>query len=240
MFRWGIRKGEFGIENNPVYLTEMPGGKESARDRVLTEAEIKNVWSALDRLVPRSKYGILSTLSLNLRLLTAQRGDEVQSMEWREIDLATNWWTIPGEKTKNGLAHRVYLAPQSLRIIEEARRLCEKKPSKYVFPGRRGGGYLSDVQKAIQRIRTNTGIEFRGHDLRRTAASMMTSDGIPRFTVGRILNHVEPGVTKIYDRYSYDKEKREALEVWSKRLLLIVSDLREVNTFCSSENAPDP
>ena len=69
---------------------------------------------------------------------------------------------------------------------------------------------------------------------------MMTSDGIPRFTVGRILNHVEPGVTKIYDRYSYDKEKREALEVWSKRLLLIVSDLREVNTFCSSENAPDP
>jgi hypothetical protein len=45
---------------------------------------------------------------------------------WRKHRIlltATNWWTIPGEKTKNGLAHRVYLAPQSLRIIEEARRL---------------------------------------------------------------------------------------------------------------------
>ncbi len=121
----------------------------------------------------------------------------------------------------------MYLTPLSLQIIEQARRLCTKKPSKYVFPGPRGS-YLSNVQKAIQRIRMSTGISFRGHDLRRTAASMMTGDGIPRFTVGRILNHVEPGVTKIYDRYSYDKEKREALEAWSKRLILIVSDLKEL------------
>jgi integrase len=48
IFRWAIRKGEFGIENNPVYLTELPGGKESARDRVLAEAEIKQVGSALE------------------------------------------------------------------------------------------------------------------------------------------------------------------------------------------------
>jgi integrase len=237
MFRWAIRKGEFGIENNPVYLTETPGGKESARDRVLTGAEIKKTWTALDTLKQidgnhdkaHRKCRALSGLSLKLRLLTAQRGDEVQSMEWSEIDLASGWWTIPAEKTKNGLAYRVYLAPQSLRIIEEARKLCKKKPSKNVFPGPRGG-YLSNVQKAIQRIRTSTGIEFRGHDLRRTAASMMTGDGIPRFTVGRILNHAEPGVTEIYDRYSYDKEKKEALEAWSKRLMLIASDLKEVKS----------
>ncbi|HTN70523.1 MAG TPA: site-specific integrase [Methylomirabilota bacterium] len=237
MFRWAIRKGEFGIENNPVYLTEMPGGKECARDRVLTAAEIKQTWAALDTLMQidgdhdkaHRKYRVLSGLSLKLRLLTAQRGDEVQSMEWSEIDLASGWWTIPAEKTKNGLAHRVYLTPQSLRIIEEARKLCEKKPSKYVFPGPRGG-YLCNVQKAIERIRTTTGIRFRGHDLRRTTASMMAGDGIPRFTVGRILNHVEPGVTKIYDRYSYDKEKKEALEAWSKRLLLMASDLKEVKS----------
>jgi integrase len=58
----------------------------------------------------------------------------------------------------------------------------------------------------------------------------MTSMGIPRFTVQKILNHVEPGVTKIYDRYSYDAEKREALEAWSKRLMLMVSDLKEVKS----------
>ncbi len=43
----------------------------------------------------------------------------------------------------------------------------------------------------------------------------MTSIGIPRFIVGRILNHAEQGVTSIYDRHSYDSEKREALDRWA-------------------------
>ena len=56
----------------------------------------------------------------------------------------------------------------------------------------------------------------------------MTSAGISRLTVKRILNHVERDVTGIYDRYSYDSEKREALEAWARRLNVFVSDLREV------------
>ncbi len=48
----------------------------------------------------------------------------------------------------------------------------------------------------------------RPHDLRRTAASMMTSMGVSRIVLGHILNHAERGVTAIYDRYSYDVEKR--------------------------------
>ena len=58
----------------------------------------------------------------------------------------------------------------------------------------------------------------------------MTGMGIPRLTVQKILNHVEPGVTAVYDRHSYDKEKREALEAWSKRLMMLVSDLQAVNS----------
>ena len=67
------------------------------------------------------------------------------------------------------------------------------------------------------------------HDLRRTAASLMASGGVPRFVISRILNHSdEKDITSVYDRYSYDKEKREALEAWSRRLQVIVSGLREV------------
>jgi hypothetical protein len=58
----------------------------------------------------------------------------------------------------------------------------------------------------------------------------ITSMGIPRFTVQKILNQAEPGVTKIYDRYSCDAEKREALDACSKRLMLMVSDLKEVTS----------
>jgi hypothetical protein len=48
------------------------------------------------------------------------------------------------------------------------------------------------------------------------------------FSRPKILNHVEPGVTAVYDRHSYDREKREALEAWSRRLQLLVSDLQSV------------
>jgi integrase len=136
-----------------VYLTEPPGGKESARDRVLTEGEIKQVWTALDGMhegdKAHRKYRMLSAASLKLRLLTAQRGEEIMGMQWNELDLASGWWTIPATRTKNKLAHRVYLTAQSLRVIEEARLLCESKPSAYVFPGPRGS-YIKNVQKTIR------------------------------------------------------------------------------------------
>jgi hypothetical protein len=51
----------------------------------------------------------------------------------------------------------------------------------------------------------------------------MTSNGIPREIVRKIINHVEPGVTKIYDRYSYDKEKRNTMNKWDRILKQIIS-----------------
>ena len=64
---------------------------------------------------------------------------------------------------------------------------------------------------------------FTVHDLRRSAATGMTGMGIDRLTVSRILNHKEGGITRIYDRHSYDQQKRHALEAWASRLEEIVS-----------------
>jgi hypothetical protein len=58
----------------------------------------------------------------------------------------------------------------------------------------------------------------------------MAGMGIPRLTISKILNHVEPGVTAVYDRYGYDKEKQEALNAWGTRLSRIVSELELVKT----------
>jgi hypothetical protein len=53
--------------------------------------------------------------------------------------------------------------------------------------------------------------DIRGHDRRRTAASLMASGGVPRFVISRILNHSEEkDVTSVYDRYGYDSEKKAA------------------------------
>ncbi len=68
-----------------------------------------------------------------------------------------------------------------------------------------------------------TTLDFELHDLRRTAASRMASLGIQRLTISKVLNHVETGVTAVYDRHSYDQEKREALDLWAKRLMGIIN-----------------
>jgi integrase len=222
IYNWAI--SEDLAESNPCYRVPAPG-KEHQRDRVLLEDEIQTLWKAFAEEQPQ----VGSTF--RLRLITAQRGGEVCSAEWKDLDVDNAWWTIPAEKAKNGLAHRVPLSPLAVRIFEELRQKQNmsktRKGAPWVFPARRGeAGSLYTVQKAVERIRERTNIkDFRAHDLRRTAASLMTGMGIPRLTVSKILNRVEPGVTAVYDRHSYDKEKREALEAWSRRLQLMVSDL---------------
>jgi integrase len=141
-------------------------------------------------------------------------------MRWTDVDFSEGYFTIPEERSKNGLSHRVPLSPQALALLERQRLLRSDSP--WVFPNARGLGPLAGIQKAIQRVRRRAGIDLRGHDLRRTAASNLASMGIPRLVIARILNHVETGVTAVYDRHSYDREKREALDVWERRLAEIV------------------
>jgi integrase len=227
MFNWAIL-AEI-VETNPVHLIPMPG-KEQKRQRVLTEDEIKRFWQALDKEregdKAHRKARMTAATSLKMRLLTAQRGIEVMGMQWDEVD--GDWWTIPPERSKNKLAHRVPLTPMALRLLTEMKELAKERPSRFAFPSPKGDAFIANVQKTIQRVRKATGIDFRGHDLRRTAASLMTGMGFPRLTVSKILNHVEPGVTAVYDRHSYDREKRTALEAWNRRLHLMISGLQIV------------
>jgi len=68
--------------------------------------------------------------------------------------------------------------------------------------------------------------DVRPHDFRRTAASVMASGGVPRLTISKILNHVETGVTAIYDRHSYDPEKKAALSWWGAKLDALIAGKR--------------
>ena len=80
------------------------------------------MWSALDTAaVTPTVAGVLRFI-----LTTAQRPGEVCTAEWTEID--SEWWTIPGGKTKNGLAHRVPLSRLALEILSKqpTTALCPK------------------------------------------------------------------------------------------------------------------
>ena len=146
-------------------------------------------------------------------------------MERDEIDFDNAMWTIPAEKAKNNLAHRVPLSSMALGILKDAEGLGGNR--RWVFPSPRTDGNITghSVDQAVQRnLATLEVAHFTPHDLRRTASSKMTGDlGISRLTVSKILNHVDRGVTATYDRHSYDHEKRQALDAWGRRLEEIVS-----------------
>lgn len=206
------------VDQTPCLGVKAPG-VEHPRDRVYSSDEIKKLWIAAE--AERSVVGAV----FQLQLLLLQRVGEVRQMRWDQID--DRWWTVPGEISKNKRTHRVWLSDPVVRIIERQKSKYSGKPCVFPAPGMKGP--VRTVQTVQARIRVASGVkDFRSHDLRRTGASNMTAMGISRLIVGRILNHAESGVTAVYDRHSYDKEKREALDAWARRLLVIVSELKEI------------
>src|SRR5215470_12587419 len=123
--------------------------------------------------------------------------------------------------TKNGRSHRVPLSESAIAVIKGAGAF--KTDRTWVFPSQRKGRHLEHMIQAAIRIRQRAGVDFVPHDLRRTAASYMTGMGISRLVVSKVLNHVESGITAVYDRHSYDVEKRAALVAWGKCVEQIVS-----------------
>ncbi len=117
-----------------------------------------------------------------------------------------------------------------MSLIGEA--MARSGDSLYVFPSPSGTGPITAhaATRALSRARRSWGLDhFRVHDLRRTVATGMASLGVNPHTISLVLDHIS--VTKgtvtgaVYVKYSFDREKREALNVWADRLDSI---------FCSS------
>ena len=213
IFNWAIDREL--CEVNPAMRVKPPS-KESSRERVLTADEIRSLWKSLDK-IPGSP---VIHQALKFILATGQRPGEVVTAEWTEIveDEDGAWWTIPAEKAKNGLAHRVPLSPIALEILHA----LPHGEAGFVFSSPVDSkGYLTRhaLARLLHRQRELLSLErFTPHDLRRTTASHMASMGISRLVISKILNHVETGITAVYDRHSYDAEKRAALEAWGVKL----------------------
>ncbi|MEQ9490514.1 MAG: integrase arm-type DNA-binding domain-containing protein [Alphaproteobacteria bacterium] len=212
LFNWCVSRGM--LEHNPI-IGLKPPGKETSRDRVLTDVEIKKVWSAWDEI------GFPFGPMYKLLLLTGQRRNELANMRWSDIHNDT--WTIPREIAKNDRTHEVPLSPFALEIIECLPRIGDQD---LIF-STNGRNPASGFSRAKQNTDVRSGVtDWRLHDLRRTAASGMARLGIAPHVVEKILNHSTgtiSGVAAVYNRYGYDDEKRKALVKWSEHLVKLVS-----------------
>ncbi len=232
MFNFAISRDI--VDATPVAMVKAPS-KENQRDRVLSADEIRTLWKGLDT-APMSEG---TKLVLKLELATAQRKGEVVGAAVSEFDFEEAVWTIPAERSKNGQAHRVPLSPLALELIQNARDLAGDSP--WLFPSPSASGTIKprSINYGLRTsLPTIKGLDnVVPHDLRRTAASGMTSLGINRLTVGKILNHAEPGVTSVYDKYSYDPEKRYALDAWAAHLKGILSGKAKADNVVSLATA---
>jgi len=216
MFNWALEEGI--IEISPCLGLKMPF-KETRRDRVLSEEEIRKFWSEIEtaRVAPHTRL-ILKTL-----LVTAQRVGEVTSMRWSDLDLSEATWTIPSSVAKNSNEHLVPLSSMAIELINSARDISTS--DEWVFPSPQGESHYTvmAIGQAIRKNREAMAIDhFTPHDLRRSATSHIAALRVPPHVISKILNHTDRSVTAIYNRYLYFDEKKEALEQWSQRLASVV------------------
>jgi len=237
MFSWAIGTGEYGIEASPAERLRPAEliGKREARARVLSDAELRQVWDAADGL--GHPYGPL----VRMLILTGQRVREVADMSWSEINFDKALWTIPAARMKGDRAHEVPLAPAALALLEALPRPAKPK-GDFIFSTTGGAKPVNGFSKAKARLdrlvtaarareragegakadKRDTLPDWVFHDLRRTMRTHLSALPVQDLVRELVIAHAKPGLHKVYDRHSYQVEKQQALELWEKRLMGIV------------------
>jgi len=199
------------------------------RERALSDDEVQAVWNGLPTTLARSKACASSSC------VWLRPSAWVKSPAWQYRSSTSRRQRGPA-RTKNKRKHAVPLSTTAVELIKEAIADAGER-AEYVFPSNDGEGPLSPLVVAKTVLRAQKVHEERphgrfgiphwtAHDLRRTALTNFAALGIPPVVAGAVANHVS--VTKatitlaVYTQYIYEKEKREALNMWADRLVAIV------------------
>ena len=203
-FRWSVGRGI--IESNPATALPKPGA-EVKRARVLTDKELIAVWKSA------AKTGWPFGTAIQLLILTGARREEIGSLRWSEIQDAN--LHLAGERTKNGQPHNIPLSLLAVDLIEACPRVLD---SEFVFTTT-GKTAVTGWSRAKQSLQDASKVQdWRIHDLRRTVATGLQRVGVSLQVIEAILGHVSgsrAGVVGVYQRHSFDDEKRVALDRWA-------------------------
>jgi integrase len=188
--------------------------EEVARNRVLSDAELRKVWHALPE---QGDYRDL----IRLLILTGQRLREIANLSWSEIDLDKATIALPPSRTKNHREHVVPLSAPALEILKGRAR----NERELVFGT--GGHGFSGFSKAKRELDEKTKLKapWVVHDIRRSVATGLAKFVQPHI-VECVLGHVggfKAGIASVYNLHAYEEEKRHALTLWCKRISELVS-----------------
>lgn len=214
--------------------------KERARKRTLADDEIRDVWTALDKIEQPACY----PRYVKSLLLAMTRRNESSRMHTDELE--GDLWIIPASRYKNKRDHVIPITPALRELIGERPAGC-KKNSWFAFSttttenGLDGAKPFSGFSKAkkeldriIAKIRKSEGRapmkQWQLHDLRRTGRSLMSRAKVDADHAERCMGHVIGGVRETYDRYEYLDEKRAAFEALAGLVEMILNPPAEVRS----------
>jgi integrase len=206
---WAMREGL--IDSNPALATNKY--PERPRDRLLANAELRTLWSAL----PAGEFGDI----VKILVLTGQRAREIADLQWSEIAFDKGIIELPPHRTKNRRRHTIPMSAM-VRAILQAR---EQNGGAFVF-GRSGLSGFSGWSRCKERLDDALRIpDWAIHDLRRVFATGAAEIGIQPHIIEAVLNHVsghKSGVAGVYNRATYEAEKATALSRWAEHVAAIV------------------
>ncbi len=156
-------------------------------------------------------------LALQMILVTGQRPGEVRQMKWSDVDEPAAMWTIPPDIAKNGQKHPVPLSTLAMEILTAAKAI--RVSPVYIFavnketPLSPKAINVALFRSNIAKLFADAGVaRFSPHDLRHTFSTRLGELGIIRFIRERLMNHADRSIAAVYDHFSYEPGKREAVE----------------------------
>lgn len=219
-FRWCAKPDVKKVSVSPMMGMTRPWDGEEVRDRVFTDAEIKAIWKAAD------KIGGVAGAYVKIVLLTGKRKRAIAAMRWAEIK--DDWtWAPPVDRRRKKKTKRLHGVPLP-RLAQ--RILAPLKPndtdaSEFVFRGRTLGSHLYPGDKLADAVRDHSGVEdFYWHALRHTLETRAAELGIEPHIRDLILDHAPVrGAGEGYDHWHYRPQMLDGLEKWAVHVEKVVS-----------------
>jgi integrase len=203
-FRWCTRRDV--IAGSPADGIERPT-LEKARERCLTDDEIRSFWSATAKLP--APVGDM----FRLLLLSGARAREVSNLQWSELSLTDRVWTLPAARNKAKVDLERPLGPLAWQLIT-----AQPRTSDYVFERSRSWNYMKVQLDQVMQV-----ADWRVHDLRRVARSLLSRGRVQSDHAELCLGHLLSGMRAVYDKHSYLDEKRAAYAVLEREIDLILN-----------------
>jgi integrase len=215
LFAWCVERDM--LENNPASRVAKPGA-EHRRDRVLDDGELALVWRAAGEV--RYPWGPF----FQMLLLTGQRRSEVARMRWVDVRWPDAEWHLSASQTKAQRAIIVPLSPLAQTVLAALPGFgwpanASQGPWTFTTTGRGPIRNFDDAKNLIDARLGETVAKWNIHDIRRSVATGLAKLGVLPHVIEAVQNHAPQGISRqVYNRYSYAKEKREALDLWAKHL----------------------